>query len=52
MSRGAIDRSAGFYDPVMETMAPDARRHFLQERLQDILRHERWRDPRFQEVSV
>ncbi len=39
MPRGTVDRSAGFYDQVMETMAPDARRHFLQERLRDILRH-------------
>src|SRR5574341_1038022 len=39
MHRGAIDRSPGFYDRAMETMAPDARRHFLQERLRDILRH-------------
>jgi len=37
--RGAVDRSPGFYDSVMETMAPDSRRHFLQERLRDILRH-------------
>ena len=39
MGRGKIDRSPGFYDPDMETMAPDARRHFLQEHLRDILRH-------------
>jgi len=39
MGRGTIDRSPGFYDQAMETMAPDARRHFLQERLRDILRH-------------
>ena len=39
MPRGAFDRSPGFYDPAKETMAPDARRHFLRDRLQDVLRH-------------
>ncbi len=39
MTRGAIDRSPGYHDAATETMAPDARRHFLQERLRDILRH-------------
>jgi len=39
VGRGGIDRSPGFYDRAMETMAPDDRRHFLRGRLQDILRH-------------
>lgn len=39
MARGAIDRSPGFYNPVMETMAPAGRRQFLQGRLQESLHH-------------
>ncbi len=39
MGRGSIDRSPGFYDLTLETMAPDARSHFLQERLREVLRH-------------
>ena len=39
MGRGVVDRSAGFYDPVMETMAPDSRRHFLRDCLREVLQH-------------
>ena len=39
MGRGVVDRSPGFYDPTMETMAPDVRRHFLRDRLREILQH-------------
>ncbi len=39
MARGCIDRSPGFHDPAMETTAPDVRRHFLRDRLREVLQH-------------
>jgi phenylacetate-coenzyme A ligase PaaK-like adenylate-forming protein len=39
MARGNVDRTPGFYDPAMETMASDALRGFVRGRLRDTLRH-------------
>ncbi|MBI2455276.1 MAG: AMP-binding protein [candidate division NC10 bacterium] len=39
MTRGSVDRSPGFYDPAMETMAPEDRYHFLRRRLKETLQH-------------
>lgn len=37
MARGSVDRSPGFYDPVTETMQPEARQQFLRARLRETL---------------
>ncbi len=39
MARGVIDRTPSFYDPAMEAMAPENRRHFVRDRLQETLRY-------------
>jgi phenylacetate-CoA ligase len=39
MARGGIDRSPGYYDAAMETMAAEGRRQFLRDRLKQTLRH-------------
>lgn len=39
MDRGVVDRSPGFYDPALEAMAPEIRRHFLRDRLGEVLQH-------------
>ncbi|HSB68824.1 MAG TPA: AMP-binding protein [Candidatus Methylomirabilis sp.] len=38
MARGSVDRSPGYYDPAVETMAPEVRREFLKGRLGETLR--------------
>lgn len=37
MARGAIDRTPGFHDPALEAMAPEDRRQFVRDRLQETL---------------
>ncbi|MBI4841934.1 MAG: AMP-binding protein, partial [candidate division NC10 bacterium] len=45
MPRGTIDRSPGFHNPAVETMAPESRRQFLRARLAETLRHGAERAP-------
>jgi phenylacetate-CoA ligase len=39
MARGVIDRNPGFRDPAMEAMAPEDRRQFVRDRLQETLQY-------------
>lgn len=39
MARGVIDRTPGFFDPVMETLTPADRRQFVRDRLRETLQY-------------
>jgi phenylacetate-CoA ligase len=39
MARRAIDRTPGFHDPAIETLAPEDRRQFVWDRLRETLQH-------------
>ncbi|MEK6717389.1 MAG: AMP-binding protein [candidate division NC10 bacterium] len=39
MARGVTDRRPGYYDPAVETMAPEDRSQFLRARLKETLQH-------------